>query len=131
MNLIVLMMRIKVKRIYDEPDLSDGVRVLVDRLWPRGLSRERARIDVWLRDLAPSDELRRWFNHDPAKWDEFRLKYWSELDRNINDLSKLLSIIRGNGAVTLLYATRDRLRNNAVALAEYLRVRYGFDYEVI
>ncbi|WP_264890711.1 DUF488 domain-containing protein [Vulcanisaeta souniana] len=125
------MMRIKVKRIYDEPDLSDGVRVLVDRLWPRGLSRERARIDVWLRDLAPSDELRRWFNHDPAKWDEFRLKYWSELDRNINDLSKLLSIIRGNGAVTLLYATRDRLRNNAVALAEYLRVRYGFDYEVI
>ncbi|GGI85684.1 hypothetical protein GCM10007112_23500 [Vulcanisaeta souniana JCM 11219] len=124
-------MRIKVKRIYDEPDLSDGVRVLVDRLWPRGLSRERARIDVWLRDLAPSDELRRWFNHDPAKWDEFRLKYWSELDRNINDLSKLLSIIRGNGAVTLLYATRDRLRNNAVALAEYLRVRYGFDYEVI
>lgn len=86
---------------------------------------------MWLRDLAPSDELRRWFNHDPAKWDEFRLKYWSELDRNINDLSKLLSIIRGNGAVTLLYATRDRLRNNAVALAEYLKVRYGFDYEVI
>nr|WP_245522470.1 DUF488 family protein [Vulcanisaeta distributa] len=125
------MMRIKVKRVYDEPDLSDGVRVLVDRLWPRGLSRERARIDVWLRDLAPSDELRRWFNHDPAKWDEFRLKYWSELDRNINDLSKLLSIIRGNGAVTLLYATRDKLRNNAVALAEYLKVRYGFDYEVI
>ncbi|WP_052885914.1 DUF488 family protein [Vulcanisaeta distributa] len=124
-------MRIKVKRVYDEPDLSDGVRVLVDRLWPRGLSRERARIDVWLRDLAPSDELRRWFNHDPAKWDEFRLKYWSELDRNINDLSKLLSIIRGNGAVTLLYATRDKLRNNAVALAEYLKVRYGFDYEVI
>ncbi len=129
---MVLMMRIRVKRVYDEPDLGDGVRVLVDRLWPRGgLSRERAKIDVWLRDLAPSDELRRWFNHDPAKWDEFRLKYWSELDRNINDLSKLLSIIRGNGAVTLLYATRDRLRNNAVALAEYLKVRYGFDYEVI
>ncbi|GAB6946358.1 DUF488 domain-containing protein [Vulcanisaeta sp. JCM 16161] len=125
------MIKVRVKRVYDQPDPGDGIRVLVDRLWPRGLSREKAKIDVWLRDLAPSDELRRWFNHDPAKWNEFRLRYWSELDKNISGLNALLSIIRGNGNVTILYAARDRLHNNAVALAEYLRARYGFDYEII
>ncbi|MEZ0249085.1 MAG: DUF488 domain-containing protein [Thermoproteus sp.] len=116
---------IKTKRVYEEPSLDDGVRVLVDRLWPRGLSREQAKVDYWLKEVAPSDELRRWFGHDPEKWEEFKERYWRELDAKRDVVERLVEIIKTSGTVTLLYAARDPDRNNAVALREYLKARYG------
>ncbi len=104
------------KRIYDSPEGGDGVRVLVDRVWPRGVKREL--VDLWLRDLAPSDELRRWFNHDPEKWEEFRRKYYEELSRNPK-VKVLLELIKKSDNVTLLYSAKSPY-NNAVALKEYL-----------
>lgn len=112
--------RIKVKRVYDPPAPEDGLRILVDRLWPRGLSKEAARIDCWLKDAAPSAELRRWFGHDPARWDEFRRRYAAELRANPEALESLRAMLRGRGAATLLFAARDAERNNAVALKEML-----------
>lgn len=110
---------IKVKRVYDGAEEDDGVRVLVDALWPRGVRREEAKIDEWLKEIAPSSELRRWFNHDPSKWEEFKSRYWRELDSRREAVDRLVSLAKGN-KVTLLYSTRDRERNNAVALLEYL-----------
>ncbi|BBD73631.1 hypothetical protein HS1genome_2020 [Sulfodiicoccus acidiphilus] len=110
---------IKVKRIYDEPSPEDGLRVLVDRLWPRGVKKEVARVDVWLKEIAPSDELRKWFSHDPGRWEEFKVKYREELEGNPN-LARLAQLVRENNAVTLLYSAKDRDRNNAVALREVL-----------
>ncbi|WP_292492508.1 DUF488 domain-containing protein [Methanoculleus sp. 10] len=110
---------IRTKRIYEEPSADDGLRVLVDRLWPRGISKEEARIDRWEKDLAPTTELRRWFGHDPAKWEEFLRRYRAELE----DRKELLSRLRGeanDGTVTLLYAARDEEHNNAVALKQYI-----------
>ncbi|OGU07087.1 MAG: hypothetical protein A2075_05595 [Geobacteraceae bacterium GWC2_58_44] len=110
---------VKIKRIYEKPDLGDGLRVLVDRLWPRGLSKERARVDRWLKEVAPSDELRHWFGHDPARWQEFRTRYLGELEDKqslLDDLAKCAS----DQAVTLLYAARDEAHNNAVVLKERL-----------
>jgi len=109
---------IKVKRVYEPPSEDDGLRVLVDRLWPRGLSRESAKVDLWLRDAAPSDELRRWFGHDPSKWDEFKRRYFEELRGN-RAVDKPLEVLRSGKTVTLLYAARSPY-NNAVALKEYL-----------
>ncbi|MEM0183994.1 MAG: DUF488 family protein, partial [Thermoproteus sp.] len=109
---------IKIKRVYEEPSPDDGVRVLVDRLWPRGLSRERAKVDYWLKEVAPSDELRRWFGHDPERWEEFKERYWRELDSKREAVEELVALVRSNAVVTLLYAARDRERNNAVALRE-------------
>jgi len=109
----------KIKRIYEEPDPCDGRRILVDRLWPRGLSKERARVDWWLKEIAPSDELRRWFGHDPARWQEFRTRYRSELKGQRALLDELKSLARKE-PVTLLYAAKDREHNNAVVLRELL-----------
>lgn len=112
-------LRLRVKRIYDPPDPSDGARVLVDRLWPRGVRKERARLKDWLKDVAPSHALRRWSGHDPARWDEFKQRYFAELDANTTAWRDLLERARKQ-RVTLLYAARDAVRNNAVALKLYL-----------
>ncbi|HFB98998.1 MAG TPA: DUF488 family protein [Bryobacterales bacterium] len=110
---------IRVKRVYDPPEESDGVRVFVDRLWPRGLSKDEARIYLWLRDLAPSNELRRWFAHRPERWTEFKTRYYRELPRCRAALEAIREFARSS-TVTLLYAARDTRYNNAVALREYI-----------
>lgn len=110
---------IRVKRVYEPPAPRDGARFLVDRLWPRGLKKETLRLDGWFKELAPSDRLRRWFAHQPGRWQEFRRRYFAELDRNESAWKPLLEAAR-RGTVTLLYAARDAERNNAVALKEYL-----------
>jgi len=110
---------IRVRRAYDPPAAQDGARVLVDRLWPRGLDKAAARIDAWLKDLAPSPALRTWFNHEPEKWEEFRRRYWQELRANPAALAPLLELMR-SGRVTLLFGAKETRFNNAVALQEYL-----------
>lgn len=113
-------MELQVKRIYDPVESTDGTRILVDRIWPRGLRKEDARIDYWLKDIAPGTLTRAWFGHDPAKWDEFRRRYWRELDHRPAGVETLRSLTK-NGPVTLLYAAKDTEHNNAEALKEYLR----------
>jgi uncharacterized protein YeaO (DUF488 family) len=108
-----------IKRIYEPRSEADGFRVLVDRLWPRGLSKAKAAVDLWLRDIAPSAALRTWFNHDPARWAEFRRRYTAELDRAPALVNQLLAQVR-QGRVTLLYSAQQATCNNAVALNEYL-----------
>lgn len=110
---------IKVKRVYDPIEKDDGVRVLVDRLWPRGV--RKSAIDIWLKDIAPSEELRKWFNHDPAKWEEFKRRYFEELSKNPK-LESLMELLKKGINVTLLYASKSPY-NNAVALKEYLESR--------
>lgn len=109
----------RVKRIYESPEPGDGHRVLVDRVWPRGMSRERAQLDEWSRDLAPSTELRTWFGHDPERFAEFRARYLSELDERPKPVEALRSRARLE-TVTLLYAARDPEHNHAVVLADAL-----------
>ena len=113
--------RIALKRAYEEADANDGTRVLVDRLWPRGLSKERARVDAWLKEVAPSDELRRWFGHDPDKFAEFRKRYEAELasESGKEAVTKLRELVK-RGHVTLLFAARDMEQNNAVVLRDVL-----------
>lgn len=111
---------IRCKRAYEPPSSDDGPRILVDRLWPRGLRREGAHVDVWARELAPSDDLRRWFGHDPERFAEFRRRYRAEL-RKQRELLQELAEKAGTGSLTLLYAARDHEHNNAVVLAEVLR----------
>lgn len=108
-----------VKRVYLPADTADGARVLVDRLWPRGLSRERAALDIWLRDAAPSDELRHWFEHDPEKWEAFCTRYAAELDAAPDAWLPLLPLLRAR-PVTLLFGSREPRWNNAQALKAYL-----------
>lgn len=112
---------IAIKRAYDEPTQEDGTRILVDRLWPRGLSKEQAHIDVWLKEIAPSDELRKWFAHDPEKFSEFRRRYKAELASGeaIDALGQLHELAR-QGPVTLVYAAHDNEHNNAVVLRDLL-----------
>jgi uncharacterized protein YeaO (DUF488 family) len=110
---------IRLKRAYEEPAKRDGLRILVERLWPRGVRKDEAAIDLWLKDLAPSAELRTWFGHDPEKWDEFRRRYRAELERK-GDLLVLLKHRATEGAVTFVYAAHDEERNSAVALKEFL-----------
>ena len=110
---------IRLKRAYEPPAASDGHRVLVERLWPRGLSKARLRLDRWARDVAPSQELRRWFGHDPARWPEFRRRYFEELRQREQAWRLLLSRAR-RGRLTLVYAARDEARNGAVALKQFL-----------
>ncbi len=112
-------MPVRIKRVYENAEAGDGLRVLVDRLWPRGLSKEKAGIDRWLREISPSTELRKWYGHDPARWEEFKTRYFGELDRNSEAISELAAQARA-GTVTLLYGSRERRLNNAVALKEYL-----------
>ncbi len=111
---------IKLKRAYEKPATDDGERILVERLWPRGLTKLRAKIDLWLKDVAPSTELRRWFGHDPDKWDEFRRRYQKELKDN-NDLIKLLKRKAKAGTITLIYAARDEEHNGALVLKRFLQ----------
>lgn len=110
---------IHVKRVYDPPEEADGARLLVDRLWPRGLRRDRLQLAGWLKDVAPSDELRRWFHHDPESWEAFCRRYAAELDAHPETWQPLLEMAR-QGEVTLLYSARDAQHNNAVALKAYL-----------
>lgn len=112
-------MKFTVKRVYNNPAKKDGLRILVDRLWPRGLSKEKARIDYWPKDIAPSNELRKWYGHDPDKWKEFRQRYFRELDENAGAVSELLETI-GNKPATLVFGSKEVEFNNAVALKEYL-----------
>lgn len=111
---------IRIARVYDDPAQARGARLLVDRIWPRGLRREDLRIDEWIREVAPSDTLRRWFGHDPDKWDEFRDRYRAELDDNPDAVERCLDWCR-KGPVFFLYGAKDRERNQAAALREYLR----------
>lgn len=111
---------ISIKRIYDEPSPQDGYRILVDRLWPRGVSKERAALDLWMKAIAPSPELRRWFGHDPERFDEFAEQYRRELDANTEAVDELESVCSEQGDVTLLYAAKDPIINHAEVLREYL-----------
>lgn len=109
---------IRTKRIYDAPSRNDGFRALVDRLWPRGIKKEKAGIDLWLKDAAPSDALRKWFKHEPQKWGDFKKKYFAELEHKQYILGPIIE--RLEGGVTLLYSAKGVQHNNAVALKEYL-----------
>lgn len=111
--------RIRLKRAYEPAEPADGFRVLVDRLWPRGLHKDGAHIDLWLKEIAPSDALRRWFGHDPARWEDFQRKYRAEL-RDRTDLLRTIEDALHEGPVTLLFAAHDEEHNNAVALRELL-----------
>jgi uncharacterized protein YeaO (DUF488 family) len=115
-------MSIGLKRAYDPPDRSDGYRVLVDRIWPRGVTKDDLEVDAWLKDLAPSTDLRKWFGHDPKKWDEFRRRYARELEPHANALEQLVERARA-GRVTLVFGAKDTAHNNAVALKEHLERR--------
>ena len=115
---------IRLKRAYEEPSRQDGVRVLVDRLWPRGVSKEDAALDRWLKEVAPSHELRRWFDHDPEKWEEFRRRYGRELDQHEKELDFLLGKA-DDGTLTLVYGARDTRHNHAVVLKQCLDRRLG------
>jgi len=108
---------IKIKRIYDKPTKEDGFRILVDRLWPRGISKEKAKVDLWAREIAPSDDLRKWFSHDPEKWEDFRIKYEKELKGKRELLHEIKQAEKEKGIVTLLYSAKDEEHNNAVALS--------------
>ena len=112
-------MRISTKRVYEKPALSDGRRILIDRLWPRGLSKEAAQLHFWARSIAPSTDLRRWYQHDPSKWNEFRRRYFAELDANPEGLAELRKQL-GTGTATLLFGSKEERLNNAAALREYL-----------
>lgn len=113
-------MDINLKRAYDPPSPDDGIRVLVDRLWPRGLTKQKAHIDLWLKDIAPSPELRKWFAHDPAKWSEFQARYKDELKSNSGALAKLKAEAARH-PVTLIFASRDVEHNEAIVLQKLLR----------
>lgn len=112
-------MAVALKRAYEAPADSDGTRVLVDRLWPRGMTKAKARIDVWLKDVAPSTQLRKWFGHDPEKWAEFQQRYRAEL-KGSEALAELRRLVRA-GHVTLVYSAKDEEHNDAVVLAKLLR----------
>lgn len=113
---------IKVKRIYEKVDEDDGMRILIDRLWPRGLSKKNARIDTWMKDISPSDSLRKWFGHKEERWREFKARYLKEL-KNKRELIKELKMLSKNKVVTLLYAAKDEKRNNAQVLLIFLKKR--------
>ena len=111
--------RLRTKRIYSGHARADGRRILIDRLWPRGLSKEDAHVDFWAKSVAPSHELRRWYGHESAKWDEFRKRYFAELDANPEAVAELREKL-GRGTTTLLFGSKEEHRNNASALREYL-----------
>jgi len=113
---------IKIKRVYDQPAKSDGYRVLIDRIWPRGLKKTEARIDEWLKQIAPSTGLRKWFKHDPAKWEQFKRRYAAELKEHREELGKLVRESRKR-TVTLVFGAKDIAHSNAMALKEYIERR--------
>lgn len=110
---------IRLKRAYEQPSEEDGIRILVERLWPRGLTKEKARIDLWLKEIAPSDGLRKWYGHDPARWNGFQKRYAAELKKNKEPIDRLRQKIK-KGRVTFVYAARDEHHNSAVALKRFL-----------
>ena len=112
-------MAVRIKRVYDKAEAADGVRVLVDRLWPRGVSKEKGGIDRWLKEISPSNELRTWYGHDPARWEGFKARYFGELEHHGDVIGELVEQAK-TGTVTLLYASTEKRINNAVALKEYL-----------
>lgn len=112
-------MKTQIKRVYDQPDQGDGARVLVDRIWPRGLTKDKVHIDLWLKEIAPSTELRKWFNHDPDRWAEFKTRYTAELKKNPEQVALLKKKI-AEGKVTLVYSAKDELHNQAKALQLFL-----------
>ena len=116
---------IQIKRIYEPPQKDDGYRILVDRLWPRGISKEKAKIDLWLKEIAPSNELRKWFGHNDDKWEEFKKKYAEELKEKDKQepLKKISQLEREKGIITLLFSAKDNEHNNAIALIELLKKR--------
>ena len=109
---------IKIKRVYEKPEGEDGIRILVDRLWPRGLTKEKASIDLWLKDIAPSTQLRKWFNHDPEKWNEFKKRYLAELNENKKSVAMLKEQLT-KGDVTLIFGAKDEKHNEALVLKEF------------
>ncbi len=117
---------IQLKRAYDRPSAEDGKRFLVERLWPRGMKKTELRIDAWLKDVAPSTALRRWFSHDPDKWTEFRRRYFAELDKNTEAWEQILQAAQ-RGRITLIYSSHDQQHNNAVALKDFLEPKMKRD----
>lgn len=113
------MAALKIKRVYEPSEKPDGFRILIDRLWPRGIKKEDAHFDVWLKEIAPSNELRKWFNHETEKWDEFKKKYTTALKDSVA-LEELLSFINKHKIITLVYSAKDEQHNQAVVLKEYL-----------
>ena len=118
-------MMVKILRVYVGYNVTDGIRVLVDRLWPRGLRRSSSNVEMWLKDIAPSDELRKWFSHSPTRWESFRARYKKELEENEKAVGKLIMMLRSNDTVTLVYASKDELHNNAVVLQEFMKEKFG------
>ena len=112
---------IKTKRVYESPSREDGTRILVDRLWPRGISKDAAKVDEWMREIGPSDKLRKWFGHDPKKWVDFKKKYGLELRKEPELILKIKQAEKERGTVTLLYSAKDEEHNQAVALSTILR----------
>ena len=112
---------IKIKRIYETPAKEDGFRILVDMLWPRGLTKEKAKVDLWLKEIAPSNDLRKWFAHDPEKWKEFKNRYEKELKDKQDLLRKIKQMEKEKGVITILYSTKEIEFNNAVALSGFLK----------
>lgn len=112
---------IEIKRIYGKPAKEDGFRILIDRLWPRGVSKEKAKIDLWLKDIAPSDKLRKWFSHDVKKWNYFKTKYEVELENKLESIQRIKQIEKKEKIVTLLYSAKDERHNNAIVLKEVLQ----------
>lgn len=110
---------IKLKRIYEKPEKSDGYRILVDRLWPRGVSKEKAALDLWLKEIAPTGDLRKWFSHDPKKWPEFQKRYIRELRDNHKAVSQLAAMTQ-KGTITLLYAAKDEEHNEAIIIKDFV-----------
>jgi uncharacterized protein YeaO (DUF488 family) len=113
-------MTIKLKRVYEAPAKDDGTRILLDRLWPRGLTKEKAHVDLWLKEVAPSTDLRKWFAHDPAKWPEFKTRYRAELKQNSKPVALLKAAI-AKGPAILLYGAKDQEHNEAIVLHELLK----------
>lgn len=118
---------IQIKRAYDPQEASDGYRVLVDRLWPRGVSKVKEQLDCWLKEIAPSDELRKWFGHEPEKFPEFRKKYIEELKNNQEIVKKLVKIVMEHKIVTFVYAAKEQQYNNAVVLKEFIESQSTFN----
>ncbi len=115
-------MTIKLKRAYEKPESGDGIRILVERLWPRGVSKKDAKLDLWLKDVAPSNELRKWYGHDPEKWTEFKKRYFAELDGEKAAVDELRNAVKEKD-VTFVYGSKEETYNSAAALREYLEKR--------
>ena len=113
---------VRIKRVYEKPSRDDGVRILVDRLWPRGVSKDKAHVDMWIKEVAPSSSLRKWFGHSPEKWDEFHIRYEKELWKNWDAVEKIKEFERELGTVTLVYSAKDKMHNNALALSDVVKI---------